>query len=217
MRKINPTQQHILQAAKEVYYEVGYNKSTFQMIAERSGTSRSLINYYYPKKQDILVSLLGSFLDSIHNYVKSLKKYNSLMTFMLTYTVYIMSMFVSETTRNFYVDVLYRNDRDLAPYKNYNALYVDIIKEYNINLSEEDLLYKEIAIFGATTEMMLNYCNGHIAVSMQKIIELLLREVSNLLQLSSFTINNTIAALWDEYATLDRPIFYLFEQRNLSV
>ncbi|MFA0815345.1 MAG: TetR/AcrR family transcriptional regulator [Anaerofustis sp.] len=216
MKKMNKTQQKILKAAKEVYYEVGYSGSTFQMIAERSDTSRSLINYYYPKKQDILVCLLGNFLDSIHDYVRQLNRYDSLMTFMLTYTIYTMSMFVSEQTRNFNLDVLHRSDRDLGPYKNYTALYVDIVKEFNINLSEEDLLYKEIAIFGASTELLINYYNNNISVSEEKLLELLLREICHLLLLSSFTINNAIANLWNEYRSLECPIFPLFDQPILS-
>lgn len=214
MRKINNTQIKILEAAKEVYYEVGYSGATFQMIAKKSNTSRSVINYYYPKKQDILVNLLGNFLDSIHDYIKYLDKYNSLMTFMLTYTIYTKSMFVSEEAIKFHVDVLHRSDRDLGPYKNYNALYVDIISEFNINLSEKDLLYKEISIFGASSELLINYQNGNISVSAERIIEMILRDICNLLQLNSFAINNTLEQLWNEYSSLEHPIFYLFEADN---
>ena len=211
MNKINATQQKILTAAKKVYCRVGYSSSTFQMIAEESGTSRSLINYYYPKKQDILVDVLGRHLDSIHEYVLGLGRYNELMTYMLTNTLFVKSMLKTEETTRFYCDMLKRNDRDLSPYRNYNKLYIAIITAHNINMTEEDLLYKEISIFGASTELSFNYINHTITITEKELLEYLMHDVCNLLQISNFVIDRYLKDLWIEYEKLDKKDFPLFD------
>lgn len=214
MNKHNDTQMKILQEAKKIYYDVGYTSATFQQIAKKSGTSRSLINYYYPKKQDILIDILHIYLQNIFTYLAERQTYSALMMYMLSFTIFLKSMFVSEKTIAFHVDVLQRNDRDLSPYQNYHLLFGNIANEYDLELTQEQLFYKEISIFGATSEIILSYMNGNLNIDEDTLIETTLRHTCDLLRVKNRDINDALDNLWVEYDKLDKKIFYLFNDQN---
>lgn len=211
MKKTNKTQQKILSAAKKIYRRVGYTGSTFQMIAELSNTSKSLINYYYPKKQDILVDIMSRYLDTIHDYIASLEKYDTLMTFLLTKTLFIKSLLSDRETSDFYADVNTRTDRDLGPYLNYHYIYEAINKEFDLGISEEAMMIKCITIFGSTNELLMNYRRKTISLDENQIIELILRDTCSLLQLNNFTVHKYMNELWHEYSLLERKRFPFFD------
>ena len=48
--KIN-TEEHILQTAREVFMQFGYDGTSMQMIADRAGINKSLLHYYYRSKE----------------------------------------------------------------------------------------------------------------------------------------------------------------------
>lgn len=199
MKKINKTQEEILDAAKYIYQKVGYRGSTFQMLVDRSGISRSLINYYFPKKQDVLVTLLGNHLDRITDYVSDNCEGDSIMTYMLSLVIYNYSTQKDEQTLAFHTDVLFRTDRKTSPYKNYDILYQEIIKEYNIDITEEDFYLKEIAIFGAMSELMSNYMKNNLTIDFKKLNEQIIINTLSLLKIPFFVINSKLDKLWEEY------------------
>lgn len=49
--KAAETRERILQAAREVFSELGYDAATFQAIAVRSDLTRPAINHYFPSKR----------------------------------------------------------------------------------------------------------------------------------------------------------------------
>ncbi len=51
----------ILVAAKEVLAEVGYAKASLARIAERAGTSKSVISYHFDGKEDLLHQVVSEF------------------------------------------------------------------------------------------------------------------------------------------------------------
>ncbi len=210
MRKFNATQQLILDAAKEVYKKIGYRGSTFQMLVDRSGISRSLINYYFPKKQDVLVAFLGRHLDLVVDTVSERYPHDSIMTYMLSISLYNDSLLKTESTRKFQADVLYRTDRDTGPYLNYDFLFREIIKEYNIDINEKDLYLKEVAIFGAMAEILTNYIKGRLEITFEKMCDTLASNALSLLKIPYFIINEKQSLLWEEFAKFSENDFDLF-------
>jgi AcrR family transcriptional regulator len=57
-------EEAIYQAAKALFREAGYKKTTMEKISARAGISNGLISYYY-KKQDFLDRLFREFMDRI--------------------------------------------------------------------------------------------------------------------------------------------------------
>lgn len=210
MRKFNATQQLIIDSAKDVYKKIGYRGSTFQMIVDKSGVSRSLINYYFPKKQDVLVAFLGSYLDNIVDTVSERYPDDSILVYMLSIALYNKNMLKDESARKFNNDVIYRTDKDAGPYLNYDALFKDIVKEYNIDITEKDLYLKEIAIFGAMTEISINYVKGRIDMTFEKMCETITSNALSLLKVPYFIINGKLDRLWPEFEKFSDKEFVLF-------
>jgi AcrR family transcriptional regulator len=212
MRKINKTQAKIIAASKEEYAVSGYSSTSFQAIAERSGTSKSLINYYFPKKQDILITALGIHLEEISDYVASLKRYDSLMRFFLVRAIYYESFRSDSLWMNFDNDIQERTEKDINTYKNHLFLFEDIASEFPLNLTNDELFVKSIAIYGLTRQLIAAFQRAEIKVSFREMIEQMLWDTANLLQLNNYTVHNYIKRLWDEYDSLERKEFLFFSK-----
>lgn len=61
MPKVNPeTKEKILAAAEAVFHENGFKGARTTQIAERSGVSRTMMNYYFRTKEDLFFEVLQS-------------------------------------------------------------------------------------------------------------------------------------------------------------
>jgi AcrR family transcriptional regulator len=59
------TQERILQAARELFSEAGYERTSLTEIAERAGLTRPAINYYFVSKEDLYSALFESTRDGV--------------------------------------------------------------------------------------------------------------------------------------------------------
>lgn len=59
----------IIKLAYQMFLEDGYDKVTTKQIAERCGMAHSLLHYYYPTKQDLLVDILNTMNAKLYSYV----------------------------------------------------------------------------------------------------------------------------------------------------
>jgi len=214
MRKINKTQAKIIAASKEEYAINGYSSTSFQAIAERSGTSKSLINYYFPKKQDILITALGIHIEEIADYVASLKRYDSLMRYFLVRAIYYESYRADELWKEFDSDIQERTEKEINTYRNYFFLFEDIAAEFPINLTKDELFVKSIAIYGLSRQLIASYQRDELSVSYRQVIEQMLWDTANILQLNNYTVHNYIKRLWDEYESLERKQFLFFSSQQ---
>jgi len=60
------TEEHILQVAREVFMQYGYDGTSMQMIADRAGINKSLLHYYYRSKErlfrEIFAKVFSQFI-----------------------------------------------------------------------------------------------------------------------------------------------------------
>lgn len=60
------TEEHILQVAREVFMQNGYDGTSMQMIADRAGINKSLLHYYYRSKErlfrEIFAKVFSQFI-----------------------------------------------------------------------------------------------------------------------------------------------------------
>ena len=59
----------IIKIAYQMFLEDGYDKVTTKQIAERAGMAHSLLHYYYPTKQDLLVDIINTMSAKLYSYV----------------------------------------------------------------------------------------------------------------------------------------------------
>jgi AcrR family transcriptional regulator len=66
------TKDKVLSVAAKLFMESGYNKTTTRQIAARAGISRGNLQYYFNKKEDLLLYLFKDLSDSIRDSLSSL-------------------------------------------------------------------------------------------------------------------------------------------------
>lgn len=59
------TRNRILSVAREVFSELGYERTTFKEIAERAGLTRPAVNHYFHNKEALYSALFDSTRDSV--------------------------------------------------------------------------------------------------------------------------------------------------------
>lgn len=59
------TEQTILTAAREVFGELGYERTTVREVAERAGVTRPAINHYFKGKQGLYEAVFSSAQDAV--------------------------------------------------------------------------------------------------------------------------------------------------------
>lgn len=59
------TEKIIEKCASELFVYEGYEKTSYTKIAEKSGLTKTLVQYYYPKKSELALSIFQRVLDQI--------------------------------------------------------------------------------------------------------------------------------------------------------
>lgn len=67
------TRQDILASARDIFYEKGYSKTTFDEIAKRINLTKGAVYWYFRNKPDIVAALINEYaqshLDALASYV----------------------------------------------------------------------------------------------------------------------------------------------------
>lgn len=95
-------------AAYGLFRKVGYKLTSYTMIAEEGGVGRPLVQYYFPKKDDIATSFILRILDSIADLVDAAGKSSELPQGRLAQLgqVYYAFLLSDEAMRRLALDLL---------------------------------------------------------------------------------------------------------------
>ncbi|MBO6281553.1 MAG: TetR/AcrR family transcriptional regulator [Alphaproteobacteria bacterium] len=67
------TRQSILASARDIFYEKGYSKTTFDEIAKRINLTKGAVYWYFRNKPDIVAALINEYaqthLDALQSYI----------------------------------------------------------------------------------------------------------------------------------------------------
>ncbi|MBE3558086.1 MAG: TetR family transcriptional regulator [Ktedonobacteraceae bacterium] len=70
-RRMNRRRAEILQVAARMFAELGYERTTFEMIADELGLSKPSLYYYITSKEDVLAQLLEEVIQGIEERVNA--------------------------------------------------------------------------------------------------------------------------------------------------
>ena len=144
------TRNKIISTAKKLYKTKGYTATCMQMIADEAKISKSLLTYYFPQKGDILNLIIQIYLNNILEFVKKKEESDALLQYLLTLTIYLKNIFKNKSTKNFFFELSKRTDeRGLSGYGNFDILYIPILKQFNIELTDDEFVYRKIQMLGA--------------------------------------------------------------------
>jgi len=143
-------EEAIYQAAKDLFRESGYKKTTMEKISKRAGISNGLISYYY-KKQDFIERLFREFMERINAAItrdvgKLLE--NSFQRYVLLGKISSNLVYNSspESVRMFR-ELEDNNLNPMSMHLSYRNLLKTALEEFNCRISEgQFMLYCEIEL-----------------------------------------------------------------------
>ena len=69
------TKQHILDSARELFYENGFKNTSVSRICEKAETMPGTFTYHYPKKSDLLKDIYSDYMHRVIVFVDSKKQF----------------------------------------------------------------------------------------------------------------------------------------------
>lgn len=77
-KELSCTENQIIDKSKELFFKLGKIDATTQEIADFSGVQRTLVNYYFRSKNNLIKLVFGKIIDELHDGVRDiyLGKYN---------------------------------------------------------------------------------------------------------------------------------------------
>ncbi|MFZ7131876.1 MAG: TetR/AcrR family transcriptional regulator [Eubacteriales bacterium] len=184
------TKTKILEISKQLFYENGYKNTRIEMIANAIEKPKSLVNYHFHKKSDILMVIIKDFQQNIYDYVLSALNCEYLIKYFICNKAYYHLLNYDTKTAQFSQEVLNTNDQTLDMYKNFQTFFRDIIQYMKFdNITNNTLVLKEISLFGSNREIMNNYYKGNLNMTLDNVIDLININSCKLLGIPNIKIN----------------------------
>ena len=202
----------IIKSSKQLFKDFSYQETTMQMIADKSGISKSLLTHYFPKKNFILTTINKTYLQKIENFIrKQVEDDDALLIMLMTYKIFFRNILADEDTKIFWRDTMARGDRSMMSYSNSDSLYVPVFKQFNTMLSERGFVIRKIQIMGASTELTRVYFNREYDISDKEFIDQSLIINAMLLGANNYAIINCMQKSDELLAEMDYSQFMLLE------
>lgn len=152
------TREKIFQSAKKMFYVYGYKNATIAKIASDANVPIGLVNYYF-KKKDILALAYSQF---IHNIRKSIDDQigsqieNPLQKHIVFTKIFYTIMLGNDNNRELYKEIFINRlvAADASDLIAYNLM--DIVKTFDIDISETIFRRLIIAEYGARRELLMD-------------------------------------------------------------
>ncbi|QSX08370.1 TetR/AcrR family transcriptional regulator [Alkalibacter rhizosphaerae] len=184
------TKENIIRVAKEMFYEMGYTKSTVQKIADNASIPLGLIPYYFKTKDNIVLEINSKFYLLIHEFVNNrlnVKKNSYLKLYIVT-AIYYEIILTDTHNRKFFYEVLRNKSNFRSLSFSVERIYKMIAKEFELEFDQTDIDCLMISEFGARRELLLNYCEGHLDVDLDYLLKKLSSLTGRLFGIPSETI-----------------------------
>lgn len=107
-------ERSILAAAWDLFMEKGYRDTSYTDLSDRSGVSRSLVQYYFPKKDLLAIACGKAVVIASHLVARSElhQTINQVGSAYATGQVLLAALFIHQGARKFLLDAL--RDRDIT-------------------------------------------------------------------------------------------------------
>ncbi|MBV7276596.1 TetR/AcrR family transcriptional regulator [Clostridium sp. PL3] len=173
----------IMEAAKKLFFEKGYNKTTTREIAETANVNLGLIPYYFKKKGRIAQIIYDNLIDDLFNLedLKIFECTNSIERLFMSLILIHKRFLENKSYSKFYLELIYDDIVTSKPHKYTISIIEEIIDEFNIKVSEADLYNYMIIIKGAERSLIKKKLENKLRISYVEINKLLV--LNNLLLL----------------------------------
>lgn len=200
MASSNNTKLAIATAARDLFASQGYAATTMQQISERTGKSLGNINYYFPRKEDILMFLHRQGLEHFFQEVKNEceETANPLKKYLSVHCGYLLMVLRNPDVRNMYVDATKQVSCRIDYISIFHELYLHYLNADDARLDKRDIFIKNTLLCGGEFEMVCLYTERPNEYNMEDVLIYPMRAFLQFFSLSdeeqqeiiSFSINH---------------------------
>ncbi|MBF7097502.1 TetR/AcrR family transcriptional regulator [Alkalibacter sp. M17DMB] len=196
------TKNRILQAAKELFYENGYDNTTVNMIKDRAEVSLSAIPYYFKEKDKILNVIYSDFLTNIYNLIKKEidEPIDSYLLHFHASKIYYYIIINDPNNKRFYREVTFAQSNIKILYPFMDNVYINYARDFGINVSDRELRLIRLTDAGGRREIMIDNYNNPTKYAVDELIDYLTAIVPNLMGINK-EISAKYAELSSEFAS----------------
>ena len=207
MKKGEATRLHIINNAKKLFFEYGYCKTSLQMIADRSGISKSLVKYYFSQKSQVSNIIVSQYLRQIYDYVLSVVKNDPLLAYMLSMKLYYTNIRKEPEAYRFNVETM--TLFDINANGTIDEMYRAIIEQFNITMNEKIYKVRKAQIIGAHSYIVSMLDGEILELNPREHFDSALFAACALLGVSSFSYTIYLERMYTMYQTLPQKEFHM--------
>ena len=189
----------LLDAARQLFYEQGYNATTLAQISDRSGVNNGLITYYFGTKNNLAQEIYNLFLMNIRAEIsmrlfEKKKEMNMPLNIAVENRMLLTQKFENPNLMRFYNEYQRGSDAYAIPNAR-RERYYELQKELiNPDISDADLKLYSVCGISIIRAMVDAYEKGYLDMDLEYIKDYAIRAIFTMLQLGE----PQIAALIEE-------------------
>ena len=152
------TKKRIYESAKKMFYVHGYKSATIEKIAEDASVPIGLVNYYF-KKNDILAMVYSEFTLKIKTCIEEQVTHlleNPLQKHVIFTRIFYTIMLSNSRNRELYREIFVNELVDSDADDLIGREFMDIIRTFNIDISESIFKRLMVAEYGARRELLID-------------------------------------------------------------
>lgn len=206
-RKNTENRQKLIEAAKELFYDQGYDATTLAQISEKSGVNNGLITYYFGSKFNLANEIYTAFMLEMRNVIAQRiyevkKDYSLELGIGVEQRVMMEVRINNEKLMRFYEEYIKSSgDSQTGEASSKREHYYQLQKRLiNPSISDVDLALYEICGLRVVRAITEAYAHGRFDCDAEYVEDYALNLLYGMLQLPPLQIN----ALIEESRSLQR-------------
>ena len=157
------TKKKILDECKILFYEKGFEGTSFQDISDKAGVNKGLLPYHFKTKNNIAKEIYFEFSRNQRKACAAVLREEDSAVFNITSLMLFYKLIIEDDKlKRFWYDIAVSNVID-DPFFWENEIFLKaIVKGCNVNISEDELFTIYCIENGMEIELIKNICRGTI-------------------------------------------------------
>ncbi|AVK49344.1 hypothetical protein AXY43_15800 [Clostridium sp. MF28] len=161
----------IAKTAFNLFLNKGYNKTSYKDIADNSSNERTLIQYYFPKKELLITDFLNKLLSLSEQYIteKSLKSDNNFINLYIIGQIHFSFLLMNDEMKTLTLDIVSNRaiTKEIVFFnENWVFSFFNLSAELNKELSDDIVM-----IMGGTYELIYRYISKSESLNVPNLLK----------------------------------------------
>lgn len=182
------SRDRLLETARQLFYDQGYNATTLAQISDKSGVNNGLITYYFGTKNNLAQEIYNLFLMNIRSEIsmrlfEKKKEFNMALNIAVENRMLLTQKFENPNLLRFYNE--YQRGSDAFGKSNpRRERYYELQKEFiNPDISDDDLKLYSVCGISMIRSMVDAYEKGYLEMDLEYIKDYAVRFLFTMLHL----------------------------------